>query len=394
MLDKLMLRQVAAVRSWLVTSKKVDQSRRKGETMAKSEDQLAELRGQIDELDAQIVKLLNHRAEVVLQVGKLKQNSALSIYAPHREKQVLDRIRTLNTGPLPDSVLEAIYREMMSGSLLLEKPLRIGYLGPEGSFSHLAATGKFGASVTYVPFTNIRNVFVEVSRRHCDLGVVPVENSVGGTVIEALDAFLELHVKICAEMIVPIHLNLLANYPLEEIKIIYSKPEVFDQCRSWLSSQMNNVETMPVASTSRAAELAASQRGAAAIGSKMSADLYGLKIVCENVEDASNNYTRFVVIGPEPSKRTGQDKTAIMFATAHRAGALADVIDVFRKYGINLSSITSRPSRKQTWEYYFFVDAMGHQDDPEMIDALKEVKEHCLLLSVLGSFPRAGEPPV
>lgn len=360
--------------------------------MSESENQLAEYRKQIDDLDERIVKLLNERATVVLAVGKVKQDEAISVYAPHRERQVLDRIQSLNTGPLPHSVLEAIYREMMSGSLLLEKPPRIGYLGPEGSFSHMAATSKFGASVKYAPFSDIRTVFIEVSRRHCDLGVVPVENTVGGSVIEALDAFIELHVKICAEMIVPIHLNVLANCPLDEIKIIYSKPEAFNQCRLWLTAQGNEIETMPVASTSRAAELASEQRGAAAIGSVLAAELYSLKVVCKNVEDKTNNYTRFFVIGPEAAKRTGQDKTAIMFATAHRSGALADVVDVFKKYGINLTSITSRPSRKGTWEYYFFVDAEGHQDDSHMIEAIGEIKEHCLHLAILGSFPKAPEP--
>jgi len=360
--------------------------------MAGSVDQLNELRKQIDQLDEQIVNLLNRRAEVVVRVGQFKQNKGVSIYAPDREKRVLDRVKTLNRGPLPDKVLVAIYRELMSGSLLLEKPLRIGYLGPDGSFSHMAATAKFGASVEYVPVTDIRTVFVEVSRRHCDLGVVPVENSLGGTVIDTLDAFLDLHVKICAEMIVRVHHNLLSNCPLEQIKIIYSKPEVFAQCRNWLASQMKEVETMAVASTSRAAELAAGQHDAAAIGCKLAAELYSLQVVCEHIEDDPNNHTRFFVISTESAKRTGQDKTAIMFATAHKAGALADVLDVFRKYGVNLTSITSRPSRKQTWEYYFFIDAEGHHADVQMIEALKEAKEHCLQLSVLGSFPKASEP--
>lgn len=360
--------------------------------MTSNESQLDQLRRQIDELDEQLVSLLNRRADVVIEIGKLKQNSSLSFYAPDREKRVLDRIRSINAGPLPDRVLVAIWREMMSGSLLLEKPLRIGYLGPEGSYSHLAATTKFGASVEYKPFPDIRSVFVEVSRRHCDLGLVPVENSVGGAVIDTLDAFVDLQVKICAEMIIPIHHNLLANCPLEQVKIIYSKPEVFAQCRNWLSTQMKDVQTMAVASTSRAAELAAKHDGAAAIGSHLAGELYDLKIICENIEDNPNNCTRFFVIGMQSAKPTGQDKTAIMFATADRAGALADVLDVFRSCGVNLSSITSRPSRKQTWEYYFFVDAGGHEQDANVTEAIKAAKEHCLQLSVLGSFPKAPDP--
>ncbi|NLX05081.1 MAG: prephenate dehydratase [Phycisphaerae bacterium] len=360
--------------------------------MAESEDRLAALRRQIDELDEQLVELLNRRAQVVVEVGALKRTSSISYYAPDREKAVLDRIMALNKGPLPSKVLVAIWREMMSGSLLLEKPLQVGYLGPEGSYSHLAATGKFGVSVDYVPFPDIRSIFIEVSRRHCDLGVVPVENSVGGTVIDTLDAFVELQVKICAETIVPIHHNLLANCPMEQVKIIYSKPEVFAQCRNWLATQMREVQTMPVASSSRAAELAAKQPEAAAIGSALAAELYDLKIVCENIEDNPNNCTRFFVISPESAKRTGRDKTAIMFITADKPGALAGVLEVFRQYGLNLTSITSRPSRKQTWEYYFFVDAEGHQEDTNVSAAIRAAKEHCLQLLVLGSFPRAPEP--
>jgi len=356
------------------------------------EQRLRQLRKEIDRLDQQIVDLLNQRAQCVVQIGKLKRNNQAPIYAPHREREVYERICKANKGPLPNSVLTAIYRELMSGSLLLEKPLRIGYLGPEGSFSHLAASSKFGASVEYVPLTDIRSVFVEVSRKHVDMGIVPVENSLGGAVIDTLDSFVELNVKICAEIVMAIHHNLLANCMLEQIKIIYSKPEVFTQCRNWLSSVMRHVQTLPVASTSLAAEKAAKDRYAAAIGSTLAAELYGLKIVCANIEDNPNNCTRFLVIGPVAARRTGQDKTSIMFATAHRAGALVEVLEVLRKQGINLTNIVSRPSRKQTWEYYFFADAEGHCEDPNMIAAIEEAREHCLQLSVLGSYPKAGEP--
>ncbi len=360
--------------------------------MDATEEQLDRLRLQIDDLDDQLLLMLSRRAEVVIQIGDLKRGSSKSYYAPHREKRVLDRIRSMNKGPLPDKVLVAIWREMMSGSLLLEKPLRIGYLGPEGSFSQLAAMGKFGASVEYVPFADIRSVFIEVSRRHCDLGVVPVENSTGGSVIDTLDAFVELQVKICAEMIVRIHHNLLAKCELEKVNVIYSKPEIFAQCRDWLANQMKNIETKPVASSSRAAQQASKEDYAAAIGSSLAAELYGLKIICENIEDNPNNYTRFAVISPESAMRTGQDKTAMMFITADKPGALLEVLEVFRTYGVNMSSITSRPSRKQTWEYYFFVDIDGHQDDPNVIEAIKAAKEHCLQLMVLGSFPKAPDP--
>ncbi|MFA5863593.1 MAG: prephenate dehydratase [Phycisphaerae bacterium] len=360
--------------------------------MPKKSDDLSKLRHEIDQLDEQLVHLLNRRAEVVVQIGKLKNRSNEAIYVPDREKKVLDHVRTVNKGPLPDKVISAIYRELMSGCIALEKPLKVGYLGPEGSFSNIAAVLKFGAAVEYVPLPDIRSVFMDVARGHCNLGMVPVENSLGGSVIDTLDAFLELDVKICAEMIFRIHHNLLANCPLEQIRVIYSKPEVFAQCRNWLSMQMKGIQTVPVASTSRAAELAAQEPNAAAIGSTLASELYKLAVVDENIEDNPNNFTRFFVISRYTAKPTGQDKTAILFATAHRAGTLADVLDIFRKYKVNLTNIDTRPSGNQTWEYYFFVDTEGHYEDPQVQAAIAEAREHCLLLSVLGSFAKATEP--
>jgi len=355
-------------------------------------EDLTALRRKIDELDKQIVELLNERAGVVIEVGKAKLSNGTPIYSPDREQAVLNRIAELNRGPLPPKTLQAIYREMMSGSFALEKPLRVGYLGPEGSFSHLTAQCKFGASVEYRPLADIRAVFEEVARGHCDVGMVPIENSVGGGVVDTLDSFIEAHVYICAEVLVEIHQNLLANCPPERIKAVASKPEVFAQCRNWLSTSLQEVELRPVASTAKAAELAASEPNLAAIGSTLAAELYGLKVVFANIEDNANNMTRFFVIAREPAKRTGDDKTAIMFTTAHQVGALVDVLNVFAKFGINLTNIDTRPSKRRNWEYYFFVDAEGHCEDENFARALQEAKDHCGELHVLGSFPRAAEP--
>lgn len=350
------------------------------------------MRRKIDGLDKKIVELLNERAKIVVEVGKAKQADGTPIYAPDREQAVLRRIGELNRGPLPQKTLQAVYREMMSGSFALEKPLRIGYLGPEASFSHLAAVRKFGSSVEYRPLADIRAVFDEVARGHCDLGVVPIENSVGGGVVDTLDSFIEAQVHICAEVLAEIHHNLLANCSPEEIKVIASKPEVFAQCRSWLSTSFNEVQLVPVASTARAAEMATSEQGLAAIGSIQAAELYGLKIVFANIEDNPNNMTRFFVISSTPAKRTGNDKTGIMFTTAHKSGALAEVLNVFARYEINLTNIDTRPSKRRNWEYYFFVDAEGHFEDENFTEALAEARKHCGDLYVLGSFPRAVEP--
>ena len=354
---------------------------------------LDELRKQIDQIDQQLVKLINERAGVVIEVGKLKRSNrdAPPIYAPDREHAVLEKVKAANSGPLPDRCLLAIYREIMSGSFFLERPLRVAYLGPEGSFSHSAAMLKFGQSVDYEPLTDIRGVFDEIACGHCDLGIAPVENSVAGGVIETLDCLVDSTVTVCAEVALEIHHNLLANCALDEIEMVYSKPEVFAQCRGWLSATLPGVDTIPMGSTTQAARRASAEKNSAAIGSVLAAELYDLKLVCENIEDISNNVTRFLVISREPARSSGDDKTAMVFSTAHKAGALVDVLQVFRRHEINLTNIESRPSKKRQREYYFFVDCQGHRDDPKVASAIEEAKTHCLQFSVLGSFPRAVE---
>src|SRR5437763_6610505 len=354
-------------------------------------DSMDDLRKRIDGLDEKIVQLLNERARVVVEIGKLKQQSKEPIYAPDREKIILSKIRQLNHGPLPNRCLEAVYRELMSGSFVLEKPLRIAFLGPAGTFSHSAAVLKFGSSVEYVDLADIPSVFEEVVRGHIDYGLVPVENSIHGGVIDTLDAFLQSSAKICAEVKVTIHHNLLAKEPWEQVKRIYSKPEVFSQCRNWLASTAKGRDVQPSASTSMAAELAHKEPGAAAIGSTLAGELYDLHVLFENIEDNPDNVTRFFVIGKEPAKKSSDDMTAIMFTTANKPGALAEVLDVFKEAGINLTGIEKRPSKKVNWEYYFFIDAEGHSDDPKMKTAIDGAKKHCLQLTVLGSYPRASE---
>ncbi|MCP4453221.1 MAG: prephenate dehydratase [Planctomycetes bacterium] len=352
---------------------------------------LDELRQRIDDLDHQLVQLINERAKIVVEVGELKSKTDKPIYAPAREKQVFSRIVAANNGPLPDRTLKAIWRELMSGSFFLERPLRIGYLGPNGSFSHTAAMLKFGQSVEYKPLTDIASIFEEVSKGHCDLGLAPVENSTGGGVIETLDALTSSDVKICAEVLLAIHQNLLANCAPEGIKRIYSKPEVFAQCHKWLGATLKGIQTIPVASTARAAQMAAEEDGAAAIGSITAAELYGLKVIYENIEDIANNVTRFLVLAKEDSKSTDDDKTAILFSTSHKAGALSDVLEVFKSHEVNLTNIESRPSKKREWEYYFFMDFLGHHTQDKVRVVLDEAKKHCLQLSLLGSFPRAKD---
>ncbi len=362
--------------------------------MAESNKHLADLnalRAEIDSIDQQLVELLNRRADVVIRVGQNKQKSGVPIYAPDREHAVLERVRRLNAGPLPDKTLTAIWRELMSGAFALEKPLRIGYLGPEGSFSNMASLRKFGASIEHVPLADIRAVFEEVRRGHVDFGMVPIENSVGGGIIDTMDAFLDAEVYVVAEVMLEVHHNLLANCSPEEITMIASKPEVFAQCRNWLSG-FRKIDLIPVASSSKAADMAAKQKGLAAIGSELAAELYDLKIVFANIEDNVTNTTRFFVIGHQPTGRTGDDKTALMFTTSHKPGALVEVLEVLRRFGVNMTNIDTRPSKRRNWEYYFFVDCEGHCEDDNFVAAIAEARQHCLQFTVLGSFPRATAP--
>lgn len=358
-----------------------------------SADALTELRQRIDTLDEQIVRLLNERARVVVDIGHLKRNSgAAPIYAPDREQRVLQRIRDANEGPLPNACLEAIWRELMSGSFALERQQRIGFLGPAGSFSHLAATRQFGACVEYTPVESIPAVFHAVESKKVDLGLVPIENSIGGGIHDTLDSFLHTGVRVCAEVLIPIHHHLLSKAEPAKVQRIYSRPEVFEQCRRWLTENLRDAERIAMTSSAKAAERAAGEEGAAAIGSNLAAQIYQLPVRFENIEDNPNNITRFFVIGHQSSQPTGDDKTAVVFTTEHKPGALASVIDVFRDHGVNLTHIDKRPSQRVNWEYYFFVDCEGHASQPKVTAALAEARKHCLQLTVLGSFPRARTP--
>lgn len=362
---------------------------------------LARLREQIGAIDLSLVKLLNERSKLVVQVGRRKRDAGIPIYAPHREQEVLDRVLGANKGPLPARTIEAVYRELMSGSFALEQPPRIGYLGPPGSFSHLAAVKQFGSSVAYEDLHEIAGVFTEVRRGHVDYGLAPIENSTGGGIVETLDAFKATRgeVSIYAEVQIAVHHALLANCEPRQVRRIHSKPEAFGQCRTWLATQYPHAQQIPSASTSRAAQSAAEENrtaesigaepGSAAIGSELAGRLYGLKTLFARIEDDPNNVTRFCVISRHRAKRTGDDKTSVMFNTADRPGALVEVLLVLKEAGINLSHIDKRPSGMSNWEYTFFMDLLGHRDDPVVARAIEEAQGHCRELIVLGSYPRS-----
>ncbi|MCX6996781.1 MAG: prephenate dehydratase [Kiritimatiellaeota bacterium] len=347
------------------------------------------LRKKVDALDRRIVELLNDRTKLALRIGGLKKKSGAEIYAPAREKAVFQRIRSLNGGPLPYAALRAIYREIMSASLALEHPVVVAYLGPQATFTHEAACSRFGASVEYLPCETITDVFAAVQKRSALYGVVPIENSIEGAVTHTLDRFIDTALRICAEIYLPIALHLMAPAGRRPIRRLYSKSEVFGQCRRWLHANLPGVDLIPVSSTARAAEMAARERGAAALAGVLAAELNGLRLLARDVQDSGGNTTRFLVIGQQYGPPTGHDKTSVFFAVKHKVGALYGALESFKKARINMTKIESRPSRTKAWEYYFFVDVDGHAADARVQQALGAMAEHCTLLTVLGAYPRA-----
>lgn len=348
---------------------------------------LDKLRKKVDSLDAKLINLLNLRAKVTKEIGKVKINTGKSVYSPEREMQVLRKVACLNKGPLKKGALEAIYREVMSASLALEKPLKIAYLGPQASFTNLAALKKFGSQVGYIACNSIADVFLEVERGWADYGVVPIENSIEGAVSHTLDVFVDSDLKICSQVILDVSHNLLANCAKNKIRRIFSNPQVFGQCRIWLKGNLPNAQLLDVSSTTRAAELAKKEKNSAAIASLLASKVYGLKVLASGIEDSPHNITRFLVIGKNVAAPTGRDKTSVLFSIKDRVGALYEMLLPFRKYGINLTKIESRPSKKKAWEYYFFVDILGHEHDGLVKKALRELERKCTYLKILGSYP-------
>ncbi|KAI8057012.1 Prephenate dehydratase-domain-containing protein [Syncephalis plumigaleata] len=359
-----------------------------------------QLRQKIASLDDRIVTLLNERATYSLDVGLQKRrdleetspNSELQVYVPAQERTVFERVSNSNHGPLSDHALQAIYREIMSASISLQKEVIVAYLGPRGSFSHEASTGRFGDSVTYSPRDTIDDVFAAVESQQTTYGVVPFENSTFGTVIQTLDRFRTSSARIRAETYLKVRQALLSNYQLNAIKRVYSHPQAFGQTKQWLSQHLPSVECVNVASTSRAAEMAASEANTAAIASSMCAKLYGLTIIESDIQDQSDNVTRFFIIGTQSDKPTGNDKTLLRFTVDHRQpGALCDALRCFKDNGINLTSINSRPSLQHPWHYYFFVECVGHSEDANLAQSLSDMNAYCLQIHVLGSFPNQGK---
>ncbi len=348
-----------------------------------------ELRVEIDKIDHKLLAHLNERVQLAAEIGRLKNKNGDEIYVPKREEEVLSRLNRYNEGPLTEKAIRAIYREIMSAAIALEKEISVAYLGPEATYTHQAALKKFGSGIGYVALPTISDVFGVVENGESDYGVIPIENSTEGAVIHSLDMFAESDLKIIAQVFLEISHQLISVSPLEEITKVYSKDQALGQCRRWLQRHLPNAICVDSDSTAGAVQLAKENPGCAAIASSLAAELYDVPVVAEGIQDNANNTTRFLVIGRKSSGAigNGKDKSSYLISVSDEVGALEKALAPFSARGINLTKIESRPSRKKAWDYYFFIDIQGHNDDENVKEAIAEIKECCAFVKWLGSFP-------
>lgn len=361
------------------------------------DQELGKLRQQIDSIDEQLLDLFNQRATRAVEVAGVKraQNDGseddINFFRPDREAQVIKRLKELNKGPLSDDEVGRLIREVMSACLALEQPLKIAYLGPEGTFTQSAAFKHFGHSVSTVPMSSIPDVFNSVEAGHADYGLVPVENSTEGVISHTLDMFIDSSLKVCGEVEIPIHHHLAArSQDVSHIKCIYSHQQSFAQCRRWLDQNFPGIERIPVSSNAEAARLAAGEEHSAAICGLAAVEIFKLKICYENIEDRSDNTTRFVIIGKQEIAPSGNDKTSLLISTKNQPGALLRLLQPLADHNISMNKIESRPAQGYKWAYVFFIDIDGHQQDANVIKCMDELKLQSSLFKILGSYPKAS----
>ncbi len=354
-----------------------------------SSDNLEKLRKMIDDLDREVLGLLNRRGEIVLRIGELKNENNVGVYDPVRESQIEKRLREMNPGPLSDDSVLRVYREIISACRALQQPLKVVFLGPEGSFSHQAAFHEFGGSAELLPVASFGDVFEEVENGRASYGVVPVENSIEGSIGIVLDLLSGSNLTISAEVFEKINLYLLSKSgSLKGIKVIASHPQPLAQCRNWLGKNLPNRKLRETSSTAEAAKLSYRNKGVAAVASLHSASIYKLKVLGKNIEDNNWNTTRFFVIGSRASDPSGNDRTSIVFTLRDKPGELQkSFFQPFAEAGVNLTKIESRPSKERPWEYLFFVDFNGHREDKAIKSLIERVAKNCVYLKVLGSYP-------
>ena len=362
-----------------------------------SDDPIVKLRERIDTLDEQLLELFNQRAGCAVEVARVKREltedpeESIEFFRPEREAQVMKRLKALNRGPLSDQEVARLIREVMSACLALEQPLKIAYLGPEGTYTQTAALKHFGHSVSTAPMSSIPDVFAAVESGQTNYGLVPVENSTEGVISHTLDMFIDSSLRVCGEVEIPINHYLASkSQDVSMIRHIYSHQQSFAQCRRWLDQNLPGVERIPVSSNAEAARLASSEDDAAAICGLPAVDIFGLQICYENIEDLSDNTTRFVVIGKQDVAPSGNDKTSLLISTRNIPGALLGLLQPLADHGISMNKIESRPAQGYKWAYVFFIDIDGHQDDTNVINALNELKQQSALFKILGSYPKAS----
>lgn len=352
---------------------------------------LSAFREKIDAIDDQILQLLSERADLAIEVGKYKKKHKQDLYVPTREEAILQRLEQKNPGPLPSEAIRSVFREIISGSLSLEYRLRVVYLGPQGTFTHMAALEKFGRQAHLHSVRTIAAVFEDVERGRAQYGVVPIENSNEGAVTHTLDLFINSDIKITQEHYLEISHNLMnRSGKIEDVNRVYSHTQALEQCRRWIEFNIPQAELITVNSTADAARLASEEGGgAAAIGNKRAAELYNLDLAAERIEDNHQNYTRFLVIGKKGQKPSGHDKTSLLFSFKDEPGILAKMLEPFRKRDLNLMKIESRPVKKRAWEYVFFLDVEGHVETHPIQEAINELKPFTHAVKITGSYPRS-----
>ncbi len=353
-----------------------------------SANPLASSRDEIDKIDSTILRLLNRRAKYALEVAHIKRQQDLPIHVPERERAIIQRLLSENEGPFPSEALQIVYREIISASLALEEPQKIAFFGSEGTFTHLAAVRHFGSSGHYIPCESFRAIFESVEAGDAHYGLVPIENSIDGAVTYTLDMFVDSELKIAAEVFLEVSQHLLSKSgDLTKVQRIFSFQPPAAQCRLWLETHMRGIPILDASSTVKAAEIAALHDDSAAIAGEMAARIHDLKFVRRNIQDRKDNTTRFLVISKHSPKKSGEDKTSIMYSVRDRPGALYDSLFPFKERNINLTKIESRPSKRRAWEYIFFVDMEGHIEDLKIQEAIQQVRESCLSFRHLGSYP-------
>lgn len=351
------------------------------------------LRKKIDKIDSNVLTLLNQRAEFALDIGLEKSKAGKdNFHVPQREQEIFSRLKKINNGPFPDKAILSVFREILSATLSLEKPLSIAYLGPQATFSHLAGIKGFGESACYYPKKCIEDVFKAVEKNSASYGIVPVENSIEGTVNTTLDMLVQTDLRVTAEILLRVSHHLLSlSKDIRRIKKVYSHPQPVAQCNSWLRENLAGVKIQEVFSTARASELAARHPTSAAIAGEAASRIYKLNILARGIEDRTDNVTRFLVIGHEISQKSGKDKTSLLFGVKDKPGALFNILNHFAKNKINMTRIESRPLKNKNWEYLFFIDIDGYYKDHRTEKAINAIKKSCLFLKILGSYPKGRE---